>query len=72
LILISTPGVSARSLKTFAGSRSAEIDADHNAAIGGARERLHDGPVGQDIRSHVYFTLSIKATSTCSRFSPGA
>jgi hypothetical protein len=25
--------------------------------IGGACERLHNGPVRQDIRGHVYFTL---------------
>jgi hypothetical protein len=34
-----------------------EIDADRNATIGGARERLHDGPVRQDIRGHVDFML---------------
>ncbi|MFZ3328064.1 MAG: hypothetical protein WA231_20215 [Methylocella sp.] len=34
-----------------------EIDADCNAAIGGARERLHDWPVRQDIGGHVDFRL---------------
>jgi hypothetical protein len=34
-----------------------EIDADRNAAIGGARERLHDGPARQDIGRHVDFML---------------
>ncbi|HEY8032180.1 MAG TPA: hypothetical protein VIF02_07350 [Methylocella sp.] len=30
-----------------------EIDADRNAAVGGARERLPDGPVGQHTGRHV-------------------
>ena len=33
------------------------LDADRNAAIGGARERLHDWPVRQDIGGHVDFVL---------------
>jgi hypothetical protein len=62
LILISTPGVPARSRKTFAGLAlgklcAVEIDADRNATIGGARERLHDWPVRQDICRHVDFVL---------------
>ena len=36
---------------------SVKIDADRNAAIGSARERLHDGPVRQDIGGHVDFML---------------
>jgi hypothetical protein len=34
-----------------------EIDADRNATIGGARERLHYWPVRQDIGGHVDFVL---------------
>ena len=34
-----------------------EIDAECNAAIGSARERLHDWPVRQDIGGHVDFML---------------
>jgi hypothetical protein len=34
-----------------------EIDADCNAAIGSARERLQDWPVRQNIRGHVDFML---------------
>jgi phytoene dehydrogenase-like protein len=34
-----------------------EIDADRNAAIGGARESLHDWPVRQDIGGHIDFVL---------------
>jgi hypothetical protein len=35
---------------------SAHVD-DWHSAIGGARERLHDGPVRQDIGGHVDFVL---------------
>jgi hypothetical protein len=34
-----------------------KIDADRNAAIGGACERLHDWPVGQHIGRHIDFVL---------------
>ena len=34
-----------------------EIDADCDAAVGSARERLHDWPVRQDIGGHVDFML---------------
>ena len=36
---------------------SVEIDAQFDAAIGSARERLHDWPVRQDIGGHVDFML---------------
>jgi hypothetical protein len=34
-----------------------KINSHFDTAIGGARERLHDWPVRQDICCHVYFTL---------------
>jgi hypothetical protein len=40
-----------------------KINADVNATIGGARERLHYGPVRQDIGGHVDFTLGAPARS---------
>jgi hypothetical protein len=51
-----------------------EINANLDAAISGTRERLHDWPVRQDVDpiSISCSARSIKATSTCSRFSIGA
>jgi len=51
LVLISTPGVSASSRKTFVARAlgkpgAVEIDAHLDATIGARVERLHNRPVG--------------------------